>query len=142
MKNLFTITELERDTTEEMITFTLEVKDQPGLIQGQIKYQLKKGKDTDLSSFSGLNDSHGYTEFTSFDLILDPKSIKFYNEDIDEFTDKILYFDSITQAVIDRYMLQESPSFQKSLIFVAELIWESVDEAIDNNVASLLEGES
>jgi hypothetical protein len=142
MKNLFTITELERDTTEEMITFTLEVKDKPGLIQGQIKYELKKGTETDLSSFSGLNDSHGYTDFTTFDLILDPKSIKFYNEDIDEFTDKILYFDSITQAVIDRYMLQESPSFQKSLIFVAELIWESVDEAIDNNVASLLEGES
>ena len=142
MKNLFTITELERDTTEEMITFTLEVKDKPGLIQGKIKYELKKGTETDLSSFSGLNDSHGYTDFTTFDLILDPKSIKFYNEDIDEFTDKILYFDSITQAVIDRYMLQESPSFQKSLIFVAELIWESVDEAIDNNVASLLEGES
>jgi len=142
MKNTFTITELERDTTEEMITFTLEVKDKPGLIQGQIKYQLKKGTETELSSFSGLNDSHGYTDFTTFDLILDPKSIKFYNEDIDEFTDKILYFDSITQAVIDRYMLQESPSFQKSLIFVAELIWESVDEAIDNNVASLLEGES
>ena len=142
MKNTFTITELERDTTEEMITFTLEVKDKPGLIQGQIKYQLKKGTETELSSFSGLNDSHGYTDFTTFDLILDPKSLKFYNEDIDEFTDKILYFDSITQAVIDRYMLQESPSFQKSLIFVAELIWESVDEAIDNNVASLLEGES
>ena len=142
MKNPYTITELERDTIEEMITFTLEVKDKPGLIQGQIKYQLKKGTETELSSFSGLNDSHGYTDFTTFDLILDPKSLKFYNEDIDEFTDKILYFDSITQAVIDRYMLQESPSFQKSLIFVAELIWESVDEAIDNNVASLLEGES
>jgi len=142
MKNLFTITDLRRDTTEEMITFTLEVKDKPGLIQGQIKYELKKGIETELSSFSGLNDKHGYTNFTTLDLILDPKSMKFYNEDIDQFTDKILYFDSITQSVIDTYMLQESPSVQKSLIFVAELIWEAVDEAIDNNVTELLEGES
>ena len=85
MKNTFTITDLRRDTTEEMITFTLEVKDHPGLIQGQIKYELKKGTETELSSFSGLNDKQGYTEFTTFDLILDAETMKFYDETCDQF---------------------------------------------------------
>ena len=57
MKNTYTITELERDTTEEMITFTLEVKDKPGLIQGQIKYELKKGIETELFTIFIVPDS-------------------------------------------------------------------------------------
>ena len=102
MKNTFTITDLRRDTTEEMITFTLEVKDNPGLVQGQIKYELKKGTETELSSFSGLNDSHGYTEFTTFDLILDAETMKFYDETCDQFLgiDRIMN-KSIKQTIID-----------------------------------------
>ena len=142
MKNLLTITDLQRDTTEETITFTLQIKNRSELIQGQIKYELKKGIETELSSFSGLNDSHGYSEFNTFEIVIDPKTMKFYNEKIDKFTDNLTDFDSITQIVIDRFMVQASSSVTKALIFVAELLWEAVSEAVDKNVFYLLEGES
>lgn len=147
MKNLFTITDLRRDTTEEMITFTLQIKhiwnkNRTELIPGRINYELKKGIETELSSFSGLNDSHGYSEFNTFDIVIDPKTMKFYNEKIDKFTDNLTDFDSITQIVIDRFMVQKSSSVTKALIFVAQLLWEAVSEAVDKNVFYLLEGES
>lgn len=143
MKNLFTITELERDTTEEMITFTLEIKDQPGLIQGQIKYQLKKGTETELSSFSGLNDSHGYTEFTTFDLILDAETMKFYCEFLDQYLgiDRIMN-KAIKQTILDVYSLRPEFDGWDAVCHVDQEIFDAVDETVEKNVASLLEGES
>ena len=143
MKNPYTITELERDTTEEMITFTLEVKDKPGLIQGQIKYQLKKGKETELSSFSGLNDSHGYTEFTTFDLILDAETMKFYCEVSDQYLgiDRIMN-KAIKQTILDVYSLRPEFDGWDAVCHVDQEIFDAVDETVEKNVASLLEGES
>ena len=143
MKNPYTITELERDTTEEMITFTLEVKDQPGLIQGQIKYQLKKGKETELSSFSGLNDSHGYTKFTTFDLILDAETMKFYCEVSDQYLgiDRIMN-KAIKQTILDVYSLRPEFDGWDAVCHVDQEIFDAVDETVEKNVASLLEGES
>ena len=143
MKNPYTITELERDTTEEMITFTLEVKDKPGLIQGQIKYQLKKGTETELSSFSGLNDSHGYTKFTTFDLILDAETMKFYCEVSDQYLgiDRIMN-KAIKQTILDVYSLRPEFDGWDAVCHVDQEIFDAVDETVEKNVASLLEGES
>lgn len=143
MKNLYTITELERDTTEEMITFTLEVKDHPGLIQGQIKYELKKGTETELSSFSGLNDKHGYTEFTTFDLILDAETMKFYSETFDQYLriDRIMN-KAIKQTILDVYSSRPEFDGWDAVCHVDQEIFEAVDEAVENNVTELLEGES
>jgi len=143
MKNVFTITDLRRDTTEEMITFTLEVKDKPGLIQGQIKYELKKGIETELSSFSGLNDSHGYTEFTTLDLILDAETMKFYCESFDQYLRIDQYMNkAIKEAILDVY--SSIPEFDgwDAVCHVDQEIFEAVDEAVENNVTELLEGES
>lgn len=147
MKNTFTITDLRRDTTEEMITFTLEVKDKPGLIQGQIKYKIKKGTETELSSFSGLNDSHGYTEFTTLDLILDAETLKLYDEMADEYQDIATYSNqyqnnSISRVVIDVYSLRPEFDGWDAVCYVDQEIFEAVDEAVENNVTELLEGES
>ena len=143
MKNLFTITELERDTTEEMITFTLEVKDKPGLIQGQIKYELKKGIETELSSFSGLNDSHGYTEFTTFDLILDAETMKFYCEIFDQYLriDRIMN-KAIKQTIIDVYSSRPDFNGWDAVCHVDQEIFDAVDDAVGENISDLLEGES
>lgn len=143
MKNTFTITDLRRDTTEEMITFTLEIKDKPGLIQGEIKYELKKGTETELSSFSGLNDSHGYTEFTTFDLILDAETMKFYCEVNDKFMgiDRIIN-KAIKQTIIDVYSLRPDFDGWDAVSHVDQEIFDAVDESVEKNVASLLEGES
>ena len=141
MKNLFKITDLAMDKSEEMITFTLQINELE-LIPGRIKYELKKGTDIDLSSFSGLNDSHGYTEFTTLDLVLDGKNMEFYNEDLDKFTGKILLYDSITQVIIDKFMIQKSPSLKKSCVSVCESIFEAVNLEVENNATTLLEGES
>lgn len=147
MKNLFTITDLRRDTTEEMITFTLQVKDKPGLIQGQIKYELKKGTETELSSFSGLNDKHGYTEFTTLDLILDAETLKLYDEMVDEYQDIATYSNqfqnnSISRVVIDVYSSRPEFDGWDAVCHVDQEIFEAVDEAVENNVTELLEGES
>jgi len=143
MKNLFTITDLRRDTTEEMITFTLQFKDKPGLIEGQIKYELKKGKETDLSSFSGLNDKHGYTEFTTLDLILDAETMKFYDETCDQFLgiDRIMN-KAIKQTIIDVYSSRPEFDGWDAVCHVDQEIFEAVDEAVENNVTELLEAES
>jgi len=147
MKNLFTITDLRRDKTEEMITFTLEVKDHPGLIQGRIKYELKKGIETELSSFSGLNDKHGYTEFTTLDLILDAETLKLYDEMVDEYQDIATYSNqfqnnSISRVVIDVYSSRPEFDGWDAVCHVDQEIFEAVDEAVENNVTELLEGES
>ena len=143
MKNPYTITELERDTTEEMITFTLEVKDKPGLIQGQIKYQLKKGKETELSSFSGLNDSHGYTKFTTFDLILDAETMKFYDETCDQFLgiDRIMN-KAIKQTILDVYSSRPDFNGWDAVCHIDQEIFDAVDDAVGENISDLLEGES
>jgi hypothetical protein len=143
MKNLFTITELKRDTTEEMITFTLEIKNKPGLIQGQIKYELKKGIETELSSFSGLNDSHGYTEFTTMDIELEYDTLRFYDEELDKFVGiNKIPDNSIKKLIVNEFSHIFMFDGWDAMCFAELQIFEAVDEAVENNVAELLEGES
>ena len=143
MKNLFTITDLAMDKSEEMITFTLQIKDQSELIPGRIKYELKKAIDTELSSFSGLNDSHGYTEFTTLDLLLDAETMKLYDENVDQFMDINLFsYDSIKKLIIDAYSSRPDFDGWDAVCYVDQEIFEAVDEAVENNATTLLEGES
>lgn len=143
MKNTFTITDLRRDTTEEMITFTLQIKDQSELIPGRIKYELKKGTDIELSSFSGLNDSHGYTEFTTLDLVLDGETMKLYDENVDQFMDiNVFSYDSIKKLILDAYSSRPDFDGWDAVRYVDQEIFEAVDEAVENNATTLLEGES
>lgn len=143
MKNTFTITDLRRDTTEEMITFTLEVKDKPGLIQGQIKYELKKGTEAELSSFSGLNDKHGYTEFTTIDMELQYDTLKFYDEELDKFVGiNRIPDNSIKELIVTKFIHIFMFDGWDAMCFAELKIFEAVDEAVENNVTELLEGES
>jgi len=142
MKNLFKITDLAMDKSEEMITFTLQIKDQSELIPGRIKYELKKGTDIELSSFSGLNDSHGYSEFTTLDLILDAH-MKFYDETCDQYLgiDRIMN-KAIKQTILDVYSLRPEFDGWDAVCHVDQKIFDAVNEAVENNATTLLEGES
>lgn len=142
-KNLFTITDLERDKTEEIITFNIQVKHESELIEGQIKYELKKGIETELTSFSGLNDSHGYTEFTTFDLILDAETMKFYCEIFDQYLriDRIMN-KAIKQTILDVYSLRPDFNGWDAVCHVDQEIFDAVDDAVGENISDLLEGES
>ena len=149
MKNLFTITDLAMDKSEEMITFTLQIKDQSELIPGRIKYELKKAIETELSSFSGLNDSHGYSEFTTLDLLLDAETMKLYDENVDQFMDINLfsydlldYHYSIKKLIIDAYSSRPDFDGWDAVCYVNQEMFEAVDEAVENNATTLLEGES
>jgi len=141
-KNLFTITDLERDKTEEIITFNIQVKNESELIQGQIKYELKKGIETELTSFSGLNDSHGYTEFTTIDMELQYDTLKFYDEELDKFVGiNSIPDNSIKELIVTKFIHIFMFDGWDAMCFAELKIFEAVDEAVENNVTDLLEGE-
>ena len=143
MKNLFTITDLAMDKSEEMITFTLQIKDQSELIPGHIKYELKKGTETELSSFSGLNDKHGYTEFTTIDIELQYDTLRFYDEKLDKFVGiNKIPDNSIKKLIVNEFSHIFMFDGWDAMCFAELKIFEAVDEAVENNAITLLEGES